>query len=231
MESHGIALATVGPMARNAPDLAALLEATLDRAQALSDRPLGECRFLLLSGHPAAPTDSGIVEALDDAAALSAAGATVERASELLPDLAAQNAAYVPMLLMAMDPRAPQPDGAPPTLATWYRFLNLQAANRRAWDALFEHFDFVLAPPFVAPAFPRDDIDPFRRKLAIDGTEHDAMIGMGWPGVASFPGLPSTVLPIGQSGGLPVGMQVIGPAWRDRDCVAAAGRIARLLGD
>ena len=38
-----------------------------------------------------------------------------------------------------------------------------------------------------------------------------------WAGVATLPGLPSTAMPIGLSeGGLPIGMQIIGPYLEDR---------------
>jgi amidase len=53
---------------------------------------------------------------------------------------------------------------------------------------------------------------------------------MAWPGVATFPELPATVLPVGESGGLPVGLQVIGARGRDRECIAAATRIGQLVG-
>jgi len=38
------------------------------------------------------------------------------------------------------------------------------------------------------------------------------------------------VVPVGESGGLPCGMQVMGAEWRDLDCIAAAGAIGGLLG-
>lgn len=230
-EGHGIALAVVGPMARNGEDLGTLLELTLDRPQTLACKPLAQSRFLMLTEHPATPTDAGIAAAMEAVAAeLAKAGAEIDRASPLLPDLAAQNQAYLPMLFMAMDPRQPDQDGTLPTLAKWYHFMNLQAASKRAWAALFETYDFVLAPPFSGPAFPIDELDPYQRMIAVNGVDYPALIGMAWPGVATFPCLPATVLPIGQVAGLPVGIQVIGPAWSDRDCVDTATRIATLIG-
>jgi amidase len=51
--------------------------------------------------------------------------------------------------------------------------------------------------------------------------------------MATFPGLPSTVLPIGSGtylgADLPCGMQVIGPRWADLDCIAAAEAIGNIL--
>jgi amidase len=231
-EGHARALAVVGPLARSGADLAALLECTLERPQDRADKPLGECRFLLIEQHPLAPTDDGTTAAI--AAAVSEvekAGARVDRRSELLPDLAAQHAAYFPMLITAMNPFGPNPQTGRPTLLTeWFGFLDAQARFRRAWARLFEVYDFVLAPPFATPAFPHEDRPPAERTLAVNGRDHPAELGMAWPGVATFPELPATVLPVGESGGLPVGLQVIGAHWRDRACIAAATRIGELVG-
>lgn len=231
-EGHTRALAVVGPLARSGGDLAVLLETTLDRPQDLSGKALADCRFLLLEQHPLAPTDDGIKAAIAAAAsAIERAGARVDRHSDLLPDLAKLHAAYFPMLITAMDPYGPNPLTGKPTLLTeWFGFLDAQARFRRAWARLFEEYDFVLAPPFVTPAFPHEESGPDDRTLEINGKACPAVVGMDWPGVATFPELPATVLPVGQSGGLPVGMQVIGAHWRDRDCVAAATRIGELVG-
>jgi Asp-tRNA(Asn)/Glu-tRNA(Gln) amidotransferase A subunit family amidase len=45
----------------------------------------------------------------------------------------------------------------------------------------------------------------------------------------AHPNLPSTVLPVGDTGGLPCGMQVISPRWGDLDCIAAAEAIGQIL--
>jgi amidase len=227
-DGHGIALGVVGPLARNGADLAALLDLTLERPQVRADKPLGECRFLVVDEHPLAPTDAGIVAAIATAvSAIERAGARVDRRSDLLPDLAAQHAAYFPMLITAMNPYGPNPLTGQPTLQSeWFGFLDAQARFRRAWARLFEAYDFVLAPPFATPAFPHEDRPPAGRTLSINGDDYAAELGMAWPGLATFPELPATVLPVGESGGLPVGLQVVGARWRDRDCIAMATRIA-----
>ena len=135
------------------------------------------------------------------------------------------------MLITAMNPFGPNPQtGRPALLTEWFGFLDAQAAFRRAWGRLFEAYDFVLAPPFATPAFPHEDRPPAERTLQINGRDHPAELGMAWPGVATFPELPATVLPVGESGGLPVGLQVIGARGRDRECIAAATRIGQLVG-
>jgi amidase len=67
------------------------------------------------------------------------------------------------------------------------------------------------------------------RTWDIDGHRAGAEAVLGYAGAVTFPGLPSTVLPVGAADHLPVGMQVIGAARRDRDCIAMAGQIGRLL--
>ena len=54
---------------------------------------------------------------------------------------------------------------------------------------------------------------------------------IAWPGIATFPGLPATCAPIGKTkGGLPVGVQIIGPAYEDRTTIAFAGLVEREFG-
>ncbi|MEA3217644.1 MAG: amidase, partial [Acidimicrobiia bacterium] len=43
-------------------------------------------------------------------------------------------------------------------------------------------------------------------------------------------GLPAAVVPAGESGGHPIGVQLIGPAWREDVCLAAAGTIETARG-
>ena len=69
----------------------------------------------------------------------------------------------------------------------------------------------------------------FDGTLTINGREENSAAALAWAGIATFPNLPSTVLPVGESGGLPCGMQVIGPRWADLDCIAAAKAIGEVL--
>jgi len=101
------------------------------------------------------------------------------------------------------------------------------------WSALFEAYDFVLAPPAPVLALPHREQAVFRGTLSINGTEEPGGNTLIWAGLATFPGLPATVLPIGTGSylgaDLPCGLQVIGPRWADLDCIAAAEAIAAIL--
>jgi amidase len=107
--------------------------------------------------------------------------------------------------------------------------LDAQARCQREWRRVFEQVDFVLAPPCAVPAFPHDDTPMRQRTITINGKPVGVEAVLGYAGMVTFPTLPSTVLPIGSAGHLPVGMQVIGPLYADRDCVAMATAIGKVL--
>lgn len=49
-----------------------------------------------------------------------------------------------------------------------------------------------------------------------------------WAGIASAPGLPATVAPVGRSPeGLPIGVQILGPMFEDRKPIRFAELIER----
>jgi amidase len=52
-----------------------------------------------------------------------------------------------------------------------------------------------------------------------------------WPGLITLALLPSTVIPVGRTaGGLPVGVQIVGPYLEDRTTLAFAAEAERELG-
>lgn len=229
-DGHGIALGVVGPLARNGEDLALLLDLTLDRPLPHHPRPLKGTRFLYIDQHPLAEVDDCVRQPIEAALdELAKAGAVISSDRSLLPDLAAAHGHYMRMLGIAMSAGAPAPDGHAASAADWFKLLDAQARVQRQWRALFEHHDFVLAPPCAVPAFPHDDTPMRQRTLAVNGKRLGVEAVLGYAGMVTFPTLPSTVLPVGSAGHLPVGMQVIGPLFADRDCVAMATQIGQVL--
>ncbi|GMM92970.1 amidase family protein [Qipengyuania sp. MTN3-11] len=229
--THEGALSIAGPLARNAGDIDLLLKLTADRPlPPPSGKPFSELRLLALLDHPACPVDEA-VRAPTEAAitALEHAGARIDRASDRLPDLSRQHGDYMRMLNIAMARGAPAPDGKRASATDWFDLLDAQARNEAAWAALFDTYDFVLTPPAPVLAIEHRETRFFEGEVTIDGTSRPAADTLAWAGLATFPNLPATVLPIGATGALPCGMQVIGPRWSDRDCIAAAAAFAEIL--
>ncbi len=236
------ALNVVGPMARNAADLDLALsvlagpteeEATAYRVDLPAPRHtrLADFRVLVIDNHPLAKVDLEIVGALDALASrLAAAGVKVERQSSLTPDLAAQHGVYMGLLLAIMAGDMPEL-GEMPSATAWLDGLHAQAHFRRQWARLFETVDVVLAPPFGVVAFPHDERPQDERVHVIDGETTPYISQVAWPGIATLPNLPSTAAPIGKTkGGLPIGVQIIGPYLEDRTTIAFAGLIEQEFG-
>jgi len=234
-------LAVVGPLARTAADLTLALDVLAGPDVALAkayrlDLPaarhasLADFRVLVLAGHPSAALDSEIRLALEGlAASLERLGAKVQRTNPALPDLAAQQEAYVALLGVALALRAPEKPKT--TAAEWVAMLDTQLAARRQWAALFETVDVVVAPAFGQVAFPHTADDQTQRMLEIDGQPTSYFAQLAWPGLATFPDLPATAAPIGRTkAGLPIGVQIIGAFLEDRTTLAFAELLEREFG-
>ncbi len=228
--AHDGALSVAGPLARNGEDIDALMRLTSQVPLQSSGKPLKDCRLLLLMDYPGAPVDASVAGPIEAAATrLEAASIQLDRTSDLLPDLAQQQADYLRMLNTAMARGAPAPNGTRPTASDWFDLLDAQTRNELAWEALFETYDAVLCPPAPVLAVPHTDGPIFKTTISINGEDVEAARGLAWAGIATFPNLPGTVLPIGESGGLPCGLQVIAPRWRDLDGIAIARGIDALV--
>jgi amidase len=230
-----VPLAVVGPLARTARDLRAALDVVMGPLEGTAyrlDLPcarherLGDYRVLVMDSHPSAAADASVRDPLNKLAdALQRAGAKISRKVNDLPDLAAAQQDYISMLTVVTARGTP---GSKPIDAHAYMELgDKQMRLARQWRSVFEQIDVVLAPAFGVPAFPHDDNPDWgQRTLMIDGEQTRYGAQIGWPGVATFPGLPATAVPIAKTNeGLPVGIQVIGPLFGDRTTL----EFARLL--
>jgi amidase len=98
---------------------------------------------------------------------------------------------------------------------------------RLKWAEFFQDYDLLLCPVAASAAFPHNHVgERWEQFIPINGKQvpvTDQLFWAGYPGVAY---LPSTVAPIGLTkAGLPVGVQIVGPQYGDRTCIA----FARLL--
>jgi amidase len=110
-------------------------------------------------------------------------------------------------------------------------WLRLDAERRRLgreWAAYFDGHDLLLCPPLSSAAFRHDDRRPQDRSLMVNEREVPFENQLFWAGYAGLSYLPATVAPIGLTpDGLPVGVQIIGPRYRDLDCLHFASLLER----
>ena len=86
---------------------------------------------------------------------------------------------------------------------------------------LFQRYDAVLAPatPCVAPLIGQ-------KTFILDGRETPLRPNIGiYTQPISFVGLPVVVVPVPTSAGLPIGVQIIAPPWREDIALRIAHRL------
>ena len=115
----------------------------------------------------------------------------------------------------------------------WLRAQADRADLIAQWSAWFETFDILICPVMPTAAFKHDTGRGFLdRRFDIDGVARPHTDGVAWTGLIGVAHLPSTVAPIGQTAsGMPVGVQVVGAHYRDRETIRVAGDLAALCGD
>lgn len=107
-----------------------------------------------------------------------------------------------------------------------------RAQAREAWRDYFGTFDAFLIPPAFTPAFPHDHGIPLKSRVlnTPEGARKYQELRF-WISFATLCGLPATVAPVGRTtGGLPVGVQVVGPYLEDATTIDVAGHIGELMG-
>jgi amidase len=100
---------------------------------------------------------------------------------------------------------------------SWLIATDVRQRQRVAWAELFERYDVVLAPVMPTAAIPHDtDRSLPERRIDVDGRTVPHPEAAAWLCAIGAMLLPVVVLPTGLSGGgLPVGVQVIGPFLSD----------------
>jgi amidase len=111
--------------------------------------------------------------------------------------------------------------------ALWRR-VQLQ----EAWREYFRDVDAFLIPPTFVPAFPHNHTKPMRSRVlqTPEGLRRYEELRF-WISFATFCGLPAAVAPVGSTpGGLPVGVQIVGPFLEDATAIDVADRMSRAVG-
>jgi len=221
-------LGVIGPMARSGDDLALVLDLLATLPLPRSDA--APKRVLVLTEHPETRSAATCVEAVERASnALARQGVEIVREAAALPDLSRQHDDYTRMLNVSFARMDPDMHWSLPGLLEWFAMQDAQARNARAWHALFAEVDAVIAPPAATQAFPHDHLPQANRRLSIDGVDSPYDSHLAWAGLATYPGLPATCVPVGTFDGLPAGVQVICDTHRDHQSIAIATLIHNAL--
>jgi amidase len=106
----------------------------------------------------------------------------------------------------------------------WLPLSERRHVIRRVWQAFFDDFDVLLCPPFGTPALAHDTTTLQRnRRVTVEGQTIPYNDLSFWPGIIGAYHLPATVAPLGiTANGLPVGVQIVGPAHGDLTTLAFA---------
>src|SRR6185312_13819007 len=98
---------------------------------------------------------------------------------------------------------------------------------RLAWAAFFREYDLLLCPVASTVAPPHDQQgERWERMITVDGKRVPTTDQLFWAGYTCAFYLPATAAPVGDSGGLPIGVQITAPQYGDLSAI----HFARLLG-
>lgn len=185
--------------------------------------------------------DAGVAEGVRRAGAmLAAAGYAVEeveppavnQAAELWTSLIAADVrlAFLPAMEKLAGPSALEFMGyflehvPESTLAGYLGGLAERNNIARQWTVFAERYPLVLGPVGTIPPF------PVGRDLESEAAVAELLHSMRFVVAVNLLGLPSVAVPVGVAGGLPQGVQVIGPRYREDLCLDAAEAIERAAG-
>jgi amidase len=108
----------------------------------------------------------------------------------------------------------------------WIQMNEAREKLRWAWRNFFDQYDVLIAPIMATAAFPHDQGPMGTRTIDVDGSPRPYFEQVFWAGLPGVAYLPATVIPTGNNAaGLPIGVQIIGPAYGDRITIG----VARLL--
>jgi amidase len=251
-------LAVIGPMARSAHDLGLALDvlggptgedanAWTWRLPAPRHRRLKDFRIGYVMEDPIAPIASDIRNQYDNAlAALSAAGARMERGWPPGLDLAGAARTYGYLLMSFVTADLTQEDGSKPphgradkaTASTfdharWLRETQRRLVCRATWQRYFESHDVFLLPSSFTAAFPHDHSEPMGKRVidTPEGVRPYVQDAPYWISTPTLAGLPATVAPVELTdAGLPVGIQIVAPMWEDGTSIEFAALLSEVIG-
>ncbi|MFF9322928.1 amidase [Streptomyces sp. NPDC014735] len=112
----------------------------------------------------------------------------------------------------------------PATAAEFMKLMGTWLGIRRSWAEFLDTYPLLLGPVFTEPP-----VEPGLESRDAAGHERVGT-GMRLCTVTSFVGVPAVAVPTGVADGLPSGVQIVGRAFREDLCLAAAQEIEDRLG-
>ena len=234
-------LSAVGPLGRSAADLRTALAVTAGpegpAASAWSwalapprRTRLAGARVGVVLDAEAAPVSGEVGAVLSDAVdALARAGAKVVEGWPDGVDPAAQAESFGFHVQLFFAYQEPAEDLPP--LAEAIGHEHRRMAARAAWTRYLTDVDVFLCPATFCPAFPHDPRPFPDRTIATPEGDRPYTDLVFWVAQPSLPGLPAVTAPVGRtSGGLPVGVQVVGPLFEDDTAITFAGLLGEITG-
>ncbi len=234
-------MSAIGPLARSAADLRIALsitagpEAPASHAYTWTLAPprraqLRDFRVGVVLDHDQAPVSGEVGTSLSNAVdAIVRTGAKVTRGwpEGIDPARSAESFGFHVGMFFAYL----QPEEGLPAMSEFVDQEARRMAARAAWSRYFEDVDVFLCPTNFTAAFPHDARPFDERTIATPEGERPYRDQPFWITHASLPGLPAAVAPVGlTAGGLPVGMQIIGPLFEDDTAITFAELLAEVAG-
>jgi len=224
----------IGPLTRSADDLSLLLEILRRKTPTWTAElrsptvAAKEMRVAAWLDDDFCRVDSEVVSVLDAAVArMEADGMSVDRSAR--PDLDPARAAQLGGMLVSSATNRPG-DTHGPSHREWCDWHIEREELRAAWAKFFTEFDAIVMPVgFVEPFAHVHEGDFGTRTLECNGEVRPYLDIVAWTLLTGMAYLPASVPPVGlSSGGLPIGMQVVGPYGSDTSTIALAGHVGSL---
>lgn len=214
-------------------------------------RRLKEYRIAAWLDDPACQVETGVRELLEKAAqTLSSAGATVDHNARPAFTLEKVAATFFALLQAALagavsfDKIEEYAASTGDTSAAqtrrllamrhrqWLSHNERRLQMRKQWEEFFKEWDAILLPVMPCPAIPHDHSEPIASRIVtVAGEQRSYWNLITWMAPAGACYLPATVIPVGcVAGGLPVGIQIVGPYLEDRTTLDIAKHLLARLG-
>lgn len=233
-------LASLGPMARSAEDLALLYQliagpdgcdtevapVTVDNVPALELKHLRMAFAPTFPGFPAAVEVRQAVEGL--AKQLTPLCAAVEEAALSEVDFNQQLVSARELKEMTVGAFQPEEDAPVMTLAHYLEALHRRDQCIRRWEQFFQSWDVLLCPASMIPAFPHCKRGS---PLLVDGKREAYGMANAHCQLFNYTGHPAIVLPYQLSHeGLPIGVQMVGKRWGEARLLGIAQAVSEVIG-